>query len=93
MQAILPAVLRAAMTGAAVAIAALAVAASLSAGISPAAAEAAWCLVDYEGNNHCYYNSFAECHQAVFGGSRGFCNVNPAAAPAAATTPAPARHR
>jgi hypothetical protein len=85
------AVLRAGVTGAA--FAAIAGALSVSAGVRPAAAEAPWCIVDYEGNYHCYYNSFAECHQAVFGGSRGFCNVNPSAAPAAATTVAPSRRK
>jgi hypothetical protein len=74
-------------------VAAVAAALALAAGCGPAAAaEAPWCIVDYEGNYHCYYNSFAECHQVVFGGSRGFCNVNPAA-PAAAAATAPSRRK
>jgi hypothetical protein len=94
-QAVQQAVLRAAATRAGVAVAALAVALAFGGGVRPAAAaEAPWCIVDYEGNYHCYYNSFAECHQTVLGGSRGFCNVNPSApAAAAASTAVPARRR
>jgi hypothetical protein len=43
----------------------------------------AWCMIDWEGNSHCYYASSQECLAAVASGSHGFCNVNPAAASAA----------
>jgi hypothetical protein len=51
----------------------------------------AWCMIDWEGNSHCYYASSQECLAAVASGIRGFCNVNPAAAPASQTSAPQAR--
>jgi hypothetical protein len=59
-----------------------------------ASGEAPWCIIDDEGNLHCWYANSEACLQQIAGGSRGFCVQNPSggsAAPAAA--PQPSRRR
>jgi hypothetical protein len=71
------------------ALALVALATGLYAGNPPARAAGvndAWCMIDWEGNSHCYYASSQECLAAVASGSHGFCNVNPAAASASAAS-------
>jgi hypothetical protein len=63
--------------------------ASLCTGNPPAHADgvnSAWCMIDYEGNSHCYYASSQQCLAAVASGIHGFCNVTPSASPAAAAS-------
>ncbi len=70
--------------------------AALGAGTPPARAAGvndAWCLIDWEGNSHCYYASSQECLAAVAGGSHGFCNVNPSASSAASSMQAGRRRQ
>jgi uncharacterized protein DUF3551 len=58
--------------------------------------DAPWCAVTYGGDDvhwSCEYRTGQECVQALAGGIRGSCNVNPwpnPSTPAAATQP---RHR
>jgi hypothetical protein len=78
------------------ALALAALAAGLCTGNPPARAAGvndAWCMIDWEGNSHCYYASSQECLAAVASGSHGFCNVNPAASSAASSSPAASRKR
>jgi hypothetical protein len=68
----------------------------LGAGNPPARAAGvndAWCMIDWEGNSHCYYASSQECLAAVASGSHGFCNVNPSASSAASSPQAAGRKR
>jgi len=64
------------------------VAASLCCGGSPsfaAGGDAPWCIIDSEGNLHCWYADSQSCLQQIASGNRGFCVQNPsggAAAPA-----------
>jgi Protein of unknown function (DUF3551) len=48
-----------------------------------------WCILDYEGNSHCYYRTSQDCLRAIANGSRGFCNTNPS--PGLSTLPAETR--
>jgi hypothetical protein len=60
-----------------------------------ASGEAPWCIIDNEGDLHCWYADSAACLQQIAGGSHGFCLQNPsgAAASAPAQSQAPARRR
>ena len=63
------------------------------AGRPPAGVNDAWCMIDWEGNSHCYYASSQECLAAVASGTHGFCNVNPQATPSAASNAQASRGR
>jgi hypothetical protein len=55
-----------------------------------------WCIVNDEGEAHCYYRTSQDCLQAIAGGARGFCNVSPwstASTPAATAQPAQRKRR
>ncbi len=57
---------------------------------------APWCIINSEGDLHCYYASSQACLQEIAGGSRGFCVQNPAgssAAPSAAAEPRTSRRK
>jgi len=68
-------------------------AASLCCSNSPSLAaggEAPWCIIDSEGNLHCWYADSQSCLQQIASGNRGFCVQNPsggAAAPASRQPP------
>jgi hypothetical protein len=36
-----------------------------------------WCIIDAEGNSHCYYPTSQDCLRAMANGARGFCSGNP----------------
>ena len=63
-------------------------AAGLCGGGAPSLAaggDAPWCIIDSEGNLHCWYPDSQSCLQQIASGNRGFCVQNPsggAAAPA-----------
>jgi len=68
----------------------------LCAGNPPARAAGvndAWCMIDWEGNSHCYYASSQQCLAAVASGTHGFCNVNPSASSAASSPQAASGRR
>jgi hypothetical protein len=75
------------------------VAASLCCGGAPSRAaggEAPWCIIDSEGNLHCWYADSQSCLQQIASGSRGFCVQNPSgssAAPAAEPQPRVSRRK
>jgi hypothetical protein len=81
------------------ALAILVVVASLSCCGSPslaAGSDAPWCIIDNEGNLHCWYANSQACLQQIASGSRGFCVQNPSgasAAPAAEQAPQAERRR
>jgi Protein of unknown function (DUF3551) len=52
-----------------------------------ASGEAPWCIIDDEGNLHCWYASSEACLQQIASGSRGFCVQNPSGASAAPAEP------
>jgi hypothetical protein len=57
--------------------------------------DAAWCFIKTGGDDayqDCQYRSFEECRQAA-GVGRGFCNVNPSAAPSTPATAGRPQHR
>jgi hypothetical protein len=49
--------------------------------------DAPWCIINDEGNLHCYYASSQACLAEIAGGNRGFCTQNPAGGAAASTAP------
>jgi hypothetical protein len=51
--------------------------------------DAPWCIINDEGDLHCYYASSQACLAEIAGGNRGFCTQNPSGSSAAAATPAP----
>jgi hypothetical protein len=55
-----------------------------------------WCIIDSEGNLHCWYANSQACLQQIASGNRGFCVQNPSGGVAAAATeqtPAVARRK
>ena len=50
--------------------------------------DAPWCIINDEGDLHCYYASSQACLQEIAGGNRGFCTQNPAGS-SAGTAPPP----
>jgi hypothetical protein len=54
---------------------------------------APWCIINSEGDLHCYYASSQACLHEIAGGSRGFCVQNPAGSSAAAAEPRPSRRK
>jgi hypothetical protein len=58
-----------------------------------AGGEAPWCIIDSEGNLHCWYADSQSCLQQIASGSRGFCVQNPSGSSAAATQSAPPRRK
>ena len=46
--------------------------------------DAPWCIINDEGNLHCYYATSQACLQEIASGNRGFCLQNPAGSSAAA---------
>jgi Protein of unknown function (DUF3551) len=42
-----------------------------------AGGEEPWCIIDSEGNLHCWYASSQACLQQIASGNRGFCVQNP----------------
>jgi Protein of unknown function (DUF3551) len=59
----------------------------------PAGVDEPWCILDYEGNSHCYYRTAQDCLQAIANGSRGFCNTNPSPGLSALPAAAPPTQR
>jgi hypothetical protein len=47
-----------------------------------------WCIIDNEGNLHCWYANSQACLQQIASGSRGFCVQNPSGS-SAASAPEP----
>jgi len=47
--------------------------------------DAPWCIINDEGDQHCYYVTSQACLQEIAGGNRGFCVQNPAGSAAAAS--------
>jgi hypothetical protein len=45
--------------------------------------DAPWCIINDEGDLHCYYASSQACLAEIAGGNRGFCTQNPAGGAAA----------
>jgi hypothetical protein len=45
-----------------------------------ASGEAPWCIIDDEGNLHCWYANSEACLQQIASGNRGFCVQNPSGA-------------
>lgn len=45
--------------------------------------DAPWCIINDEGDLHCYYASSPACLAEIAGGNRGFCTQNPAGSAAA----------
>jgi hypothetical protein len=61
-----------------------------------AGGDAPWCIIDDEGNLHCWYASSEACLQQIAGGNRGFCVQNPSGgsvAPAAPPQPRVSRRK
>jgi hypothetical protein len=55
---------------------------------SPAAGgDAPWCIIDSEGNLHCWYADSQSCLQQIATGNRGFCVQNPSGGAAAEQAP------
>ena len=57
-----------------------------------AGGDAPWCIIDSEGNLHCWYADSQSCLQQIASGNRGFCVQNPSGG-AAAAEQAPARRK
>jgi hypothetical protein len=57
------------------------------------AGDAPWCIINDEGDLHCYYASSQACLAEIASGNRGFCTQNPAASSSAAAQPAPRTSR
>ncbi len=56
--------------------------------------DAPWCIINDEGDLHCYYATSQACLQEIASGNRGFCVQNPAGSPAGTTAqPRPPRRR
>jgi hypothetical protein len=51
--------------------------------------DAPWCIINDEGDLHCYYATSQACLQEIADGNRGFCVQNPGGASSAATAPQP----
>jgi hypothetical protein len=60
-----------------------------------AGGDAPWCIINDEGDLHCYYASSQACLAEIAGGNRGFCTQNPAggAAASAPSERAPRRRK
>jgi hypothetical protein len=39
--------------------------------------DAPWCIINDEGDLHCYYATSQACLQEIASGNRGFCTQNP----------------
>jgi hypothetical protein len=64
------------------------VATSLCCSGSPSRAaggDAPWCIIDSEGNLHCWYADSQACLAQIASGNRGFCVQNPSGSSAAST--------
>jgi hypothetical protein len=48
-----------------------------------AGGDAPWCIIDSEGNLHCWYANSQACLAQIASGSRGFCVQNPSGGSAA----------
>jgi hypothetical protein len=56
--------------------------------------DAPWCIINDEGDLHCYYATSQACLQEIAGGSRGFCTQNPSGSSAGtAAQPGPRASR
>jgi hypothetical protein len=65
-------------------------AASLCCGVQAsfaAGGDEPWCIIDSEGNLHCWYASSQACLQQIASGNRGFCVQNPSGGAAATGAP------
>jgi hypothetical protein len=55
--------------------------------------DAPWCIINDEGDLHCYYATSQACLQEIASGNRGFCLQNPAGSSAAAAAQSTPRRR
>jgi hypothetical protein len=77
-----------------IAVVAMALCCGAPAGFA-AGGDAPWCIIDSEGNLHCWYANAQACLQQIAGGSRGFCVQNPSggSAPAEPAQPRASRRK
>jgi hypothetical protein len=52
--------------------------------------DAPWCIINDEGDLHCYYATSQACLAEIASGNRGFCTQNPSGDAAAAAPSQPA---
>jgi hypothetical protein len=55
--------------------------------------DAPWCIINDEGDLHCYYATSQACLAEIAGGSRGFCTQNPGGSSAGTAQPEPRASR